>query len=96
MWQFVIDNQDKIRRKQTMGKIDARKKPCPKPVLMAKDALEKEGPPLEIMVDRGVPMLNVKRFLESRNLSVSVLEDGETATLICSQGEKPITVPDKS
>ena len=71
-----------------MNKIDARKKPCPKPVLMAREALEKEGLPLEILVDPGVPVLNVKRFLESRNLSVSVMEDGETATITCSPGDE--------
>lgn len=79
-----------------MKRVDARKQPCPKPVLMTREALEKEGLPLEIMVDRGIPMLNVKRFLESRNLSVAVLEDGETATLVCSSGEKTIVVPEKS
>lgn len=79
-----------------MEKIDARKQPCPKPVLMTREALEKVGPPLEIMVDRGIPMLNVKRFLESRNLTVTVLEDGETATLVCASGEKTIVVPEKS
>lgn len=79
-----------------MEKIDARKQPCPKPVLMTREALEKVGPPLEIMVDRGIPMLNVKRFLESRNLSVAVLEEGETATLVCSSGEKSIEATEKS
>ncbi|MDO9508766.1 MAG: sulfurtransferase-like selenium metabolism protein YedF [Thermovirgaceae bacterium] len=72
-----------------MNRIDSRKEPCPKPVLMAKNALEKDGLPLEIMVDRGVPLLNVKRFLESRNISVSVIEDGESATIFCSEGDKP-------
>ena len=79
-----------------MKKVDARKQPCPKPVLMTRNALEKEGLPLEIRVDIGVPMLNVKRFLESRNLSVAILEEGETATLICSAGEKTITALDVS
>ncbi len=89
-------NQNEIRRKQKMKKVDARKQPCPKPVLMTREALEKDGPPLEIMVDRGVPMLNVKRFLESRHLSVAVLEEGETATLVCSSGEKPVETTEKS
>ena len=79
-----------------MKKIDARKQPCPKPVLMTKNALEKDGLPLEIMVDRGIPMLNVKRFLESRKVSVAVLEEGVTATLVCSSGERTITELDES
>ena len=79
-----------------MKKIDARKQPCPKPVLLTKEALDKEGLPLEIMVDSGVPMLNVKRFLESRNLSVAVLEEGATATLVCSSAEKPMGSTEKS
>lgn len=91
-----MHNHTDLGRNRTMKKIDARKKPCPKPVLMARDALEKEGLPLEILVDSGIPMLNVKRFLESRNLSVSVLEYGDTATLVCSSGEEPLAKPDKS
>jgi len=79
-------------RKQTMKRIDARKMPCPRPVLLARDALERDGLPLEILVDAGIPMLNVKRFLESRNLSVSVLEKGETATLVCGYGAEPFAV----
>lgn len=79
-----------------MKKIDARKQPCPKPVLMTKNALEKDGLPLEIMVDRGIPMLNVMRFLESRNLSFDLLEEGETATLVCSSEERTISDLDES
>jgi selenium metabolism protein YedF len=72
-----------------MKRIDTRTMPCPKPVLLARDALERDGLPLEILVDAGIPMLNVKRFLESRNISVSVLEHGDTATLVCGSGTGP-------
>jgi selenium metabolism protein YedF len=68
-----------------MVRIDARSKPCPKPVMMTREALEKEGLPLEVIVDSGTALQNVRRFLESRKLSVSVVEEGGTATLICSR-----------
>ncbi len=67
-----------------MVRIDARSKPCPKPVMMTREALEKEGLPIEVVVDSGTALQNVRRFLESRKLSVSVMEEGGIATLICS------------
>ena len=71
-----------------MARIDARSKPCPKPVMMTKEALEKEGLPLEIVVDSGTAAQNVRRFLESRNMSVSIVEEGGIATLTASREER--------
>lgn len=67
-----------------MRKIDTRSKPCPKPVIMTRNALEDHGLPLEIVVDAGVPLMNVRRFLESRGLNISVAENGSFATVTCS------------
>lgn len=72
-----------------MHRIDTRSMPCPKPVLMTRSALEEHGLPIEILVDAGIPLLNVRRFLESRGLAVSVSEDGSVATLTCSGSTAP-------
>ena len=59
--------------------LDARGLACPAPVLLTKDALEKEAPAqIEILVDNDASRENVTRFLGSKNYSVSTAaEDGD-------------------
>ena len=54
-----------------MERIDARGKPCPQPVVMARKALEQGMSKIEILVDNAVSASNVKRFLQSQGFSVS-------------------------
>jgi selenium metabolism protein YedF len=56
--------------------IDARKLSCPAPVLMTKEAIEKDHPEhIEILVDNEAAKQNVSRFLESRSYRVEIHED---------------------
>lgn len=54
-----------------MEMIDARGKPCPQPVVMARKALEQGVTNVEILVDNAVSASNVKRYLESQGFSVT-------------------------
>ncbi|HAK40844.1 MAG TPA: sulfurtransferase-like selenium metabolism protein YedF [Synergistales bacterium] len=72
-----------------MHKVDTRNRPCPKPVIMTREALKSHGLPLEIVVDSGIPLLNVRRFLENLNISVSFSEADGYATLVCTEGDQP-------
>ena len=65
--------------------IDARGKPCPMPVLLAKEALDRGDGAVEVLVDNAVAVESRKRLGASRQLSVSV-EAGEGAwtTPCCS------------
>jgi selenium metabolism protein YedF len=57
--------------------LDARGLACPAPVLMAKDAVEKENPEdIEVLVDNDAARENVSRFLESRNYTVNAAPEG--------------------
>jgi len=61
-----------------MMEIDARKLACPAPVLLARDALEKEKPgQILIIVDNDAARQNVTRFLESRSYETDIDRDGE-------------------
>lgn len=51
--------------------IDARGKPCPQPVVLARKALEEGVSKVEVLVDNAVSASNVKRFLESQGFSVA-------------------------
>ncbi len=58
--------------------LDARGLACPTPVLMAKDAIEKENPAdIEVLVDNEAARENVSRFLGSRNYTVSADPEGD-------------------
>lgn len=61
-----------------MVEIDARKLACPAPVLLTRDAIEKETPgQIAIIVDNDAARQNVTRFLESRSYETCVDQDGE-------------------
>jgi selenium metabolism protein YedF len=58
--------------------LDARGLACPAPVLMTKDAVEKENlAEVAVLVDNEAARENVTRFLESRNFYVSAVPEGE-------------------
>lgn len=61
-----------------MQEIDARGLACPAPVLLAKEALEKENPDiLKVTVDNAAAKQNVARFLTSRGFRVSDTRKGD-------------------
>ena len=79
--------------------VDARGYPCPKPVLMTKEALEgiKEGI-VEVLVDNVASKENVKRFAEKMGCSVEVKEEGDSYRLIITKGfscELPVDTSSK-
>ena len=56
--------------------IDARKLPCPQPLLRTKEALDKESfQELEVLVDNKAARENVTRFLNKSGLSSFSVED---------------------
>ena len=68
--------------------IDCRGLACPAPVLQTKNALEKEHPEIiKVTVDNEAAKQNVSRFMESRNLEVSIEEDGGDFHVIGKMGE---------
>ncbi|MCP4350345.1 MAG: sulfurtransferase-like selenium metabolism protein YedF [Desulfobacterales bacterium] len=61
-----------------MKEIDARGLACPTPVLLAKDAIEKEhANAVRIIVDNKASKENVCLFFESKNYETSVQQDGD-------------------
>lgn len=71
--------------------IDARGKPCPQPVVLARKALEQGISKLEILVDNAVSASNVKRFLESQGFSVT--EELHGADFVIRGTGSPIPAP---
>ena len=58
--------------------VDARGRSCPKPVILAKKALSKNGNKAQVLVDNQVAVDNITRFAENKGLKVSVTKgDGE-------------------
>lgn len=78
--------------------IDARGKPCPQPVVLARKALEQGVSKVEVLVDNAVSASNVKRFLESQGFLVT--EELHGADFILrgtgSPNPKPAARPEKA
>jgi len=74
--------------------IDARGLACPAPVLMAKEAVEKNRlDAVEVLVDNEAARENVSRFLGSQQFSVSVVPEGNDFKISARrQGEAPKTI----
>jgi len=74
--------------------IDARGLSCPAPVLMAKEAVEKDHlAVVEVLVDNEAARENVSRFLGSQQFSVSaVLEGNDFKISARRQGDVPETI----
>ena len=61
-----------------MNTIDARGRSCPEPVIMTKNALEKDpSARLEVLVDAHVAVENITRFAKNKGYKVDVTEDGD-------------------
>ncbi len=74
--------------------IDARGLSCPAPVLMAKEAVEKEHlAVVEVLVDNEAARENVSRFLGSQQFSVSAVPEGNDFKISARrQGDAPETI----
>ncbi|MFH2218338.1 MAG: sulfurtransferase-like selenium metabolism protein YedF [Pseudomonadota bacterium] len=71
-----------------MKEIDARGLACPAPVLLAKEAIEKEHPNLiKVIVDNEASKQNVTRFLESRKFESFAKQEGNDFHVIGKQGD---------
>ena len=57
-----------------MPVIDARGLSCPQPVLMTKEALNKNKPPIKVLVDDRTPLQNIMRFASNAGYQVSSVE----------------------
>lgn len=60
-----------------MERIDTRGMSCPQPVLMTKNALDKNPEGVDIIVDNNTAKGNVERFLNNAGFKSSVKEEGE-------------------
>ena len=60
-----------------MGKIDARGRSCPQPVMMTKAHVEKGEDEIEVFLDNAISASNVQRYLEKNGYFVRIFdEDG--------------------
>ena len=60
-----------------MGKIDARGRSCPQPVMMTKAHVEKGDDAIEVFLDNAISASNVQRYLEKNGYFVRIFdEDG--------------------
>ena len=73
--------------------LDARGLACPAPVIMTKDAVEKEKlNDIEIFVDNEAAVENVSRFLGSQHFSVNTTQEGNDYKIYAQrQGNVPET-----
>ncbi|MCK5231320.1 MAG: sulfurtransferase-like selenium metabolism protein YedF [Desulfobulbaceae bacterium] len=71
-----------------MIELDARNLTCPAPVLMVKNAIEKEArDDIMLIVDNEAAQENVTRFLESRGFSISIKKAGKDRYVIGKRDE---------
>ncbi len=76
--------------------IDARGLACPAPVLMTREAVQKESPErVAVLVDNIAAKENVSRFLESRRFSVAFVQEGDTFRVSgVRPGESAVPAPE--
>lgn len=65
-----------------MEKIDARGISCPQPVLMAKNAVEKNPEGMDILVDNNTAKNNVSRFLTNQGYKLEYKNEGEDIVIM--------------
>lgn len=71
-----------------MKEIDARGLACPAPVLLTKDAIEKEQPHIvKVVVDNEASQQNVTRFLESQQFEVSTEREKDDFLVFGTMGD---------
>lgn len=74
--------------------LDARGLACPAPVLLVKDAVEKENLlELTVMVDNEASKENVSRFLSTKNYSVTTSIQGSDFLLVARRQESSKVTP---
>lgn len=67
--------------------IDAKGKPCPTPVLMAKKAMAEGAEAFTILVDNQTAVENLKRLADNQGFQAAVREDGDAYALDFTKGE---------
>lgn len=67
--------------------VDAKGKPCPTPVIMAKKAMAEDHDTFTVLVDNPTAVENLKRLADNQGFAVQVREDGGTFALDFSKGE---------
>lgn len=67
--------------------IDAKGKPCPTPVLMAKKAMAEGAEVFTVLVDNQTAVENLKRLAGNQGFHVTVREEGDTFALDFAKGE---------
>lgn len=67
--------------------VDAKGKPCPTPVIMAKKAMAEGHETFTVLVDNPTAVENLKRLADNQGFTVSVREDGGAFALDFAKGE---------
>ena len=67
--------------------VDAKGKPCPTPVIMAKKAMAEGHDTFTVLVDNPTAVENLKRLADNQGFAVSVREEGGTYALDFAKGE---------
>ena len=79
--------------------IDAKGKPCPTPVLMAKKAMSEGAEVFTVLVDNQTAVENLKRLADNQGFTATVREEGGAFALAfvkgagCAAGEEAVNSP---
>ncbi len=73
-----------------MLKIDARKLPCPQPVIKTKEALEsiKEGEKIEVIVDNETALKNIQKLINSQGHKIIYIKEENSEFILCIEKQK--------
>ncbi len=76
-----------------MVRIDARKLPCPQPVIKTKEALEniKEGEKIEVIVDNETALKNIQKFVNSQGHKIISIISKNSEFIICIEKQKELS-----
>lgn len=67
--------------------VDAKGKPCPTPVILAKQAMAQGHAAFTVLVDNPTAVENLKRLAGNQSFEVSVREEGGAFVLDFAKGE---------
>ena len=67
--------------------VDAKGKPCPTPVILAKKAMAEGHDTFTVLVDNPTAVENLKRLGDNQGFAVQVREEGDTFALDFTKGE---------
>ena len=79
--------------------VDAKGKPCPTPVILAKGAMAQGHTAFTVLVDNPTAVENLKRLGDNQGFAVAVREEGGTYALdftkgeVCSACEEAVNAP---